>query len=92
MSQNQNGISIRFSSRNSSKKFSIELPPQSVTGATALAIRLEQLVARRGRQLQAGAGVEEQPAATGSPAVNGICKLSPEDKLKRVRDALNESY
>ena len=56
----------------------------SVTGATALAIRLEQLVAKRA----VGKGVEEQP----SPAVNGICKLSPEDKLKKLRDALNESY
>jgi len=32
------------------------------------------------------------PAATASPEVNGAFKLTPEDKLKKVRDALNESY
>jgi len=62
---------------------------QSVTGASALAIRLGHLV------VKAGAGVEEQ-SVTGSvmspSAVNGICKLTPEAKLKKVREALDESY
>ena len=58
----------------------------SVTGATALAIRLEHLVAKI-------AGVEKEPESqAASPAVNGAYKMTPEDKLKKVRDALNESY